>query len=116
MFYVASHDVTSTFVYLYEKLGDRGVRVVKELTKLHEQVIETRLAHPVDFDTHGEFVFIVDGNTAKEAVTLTAEEHVRRYMEMGLSKKDAVKTVAKERGVPRDEIYKAALHIEDETL
>jgi len=116
VFYVASHDVVATFAYLYEKLGDRAVYVVKELTKLHEKVIETRLANPVDFDTHGEFVFIVEGNTEKSSVTMTAEEHVRRYMQMGLSKKDAVKTVAKERGVPRDEIYKAALNIDDETL
>lgn len=116
VFYVAAHDVQSTFDYLLSKLGDRVVYVVKELTKLHESVIETRLSAPVDFDTHGEFVFIVQGNTAKESVTLTAEEHVRRYMQMGLSKKDAVKTVAKERGVPRDEIYKAALNIDDETL
>lgn len=116
VFYVASHDVESTFAYLYAKLGDRAVYVVKELTKLHENVIRTRLSCPVDFDKHGEFVFIVEGNTEKESVTLTAEEHVRRYMQMGLSKKDAVKTVAKERGVPRDEVYKAALNIDDETL
>jgi len=114
--YVAAHDVTSTFAYLLEKLGDRGVYVVKELTKIHEQVIETRLSATPDFDLHGEFVFIVEGMQEKQTTSLSAEEHLKRYMRMGMSKKDAVKVVAKERGVPRDEIYKIALNIEDETL
>jgi len=116
VFYCATHDLESTFAYLLQKLGDRGVYVVKELTKLYEAVIPTRLSCPVDFDTHGEFVLIVEGKSEGDSVDLSPLEHLRRYMQMGLSKKDAVKAVAKERGVPRDEIYKVALTLDDETL
>ena len=115
VFYCATHDLASTFAYLADKLGDRGVCVVKELTKVYEAVVETRLSAPIDFDTHGEFVLIVEGKAEGDSTNLTPEEHVRRYMAMGLDKKEAVKRVAKERGVPRDEIYKVALLIEDET-
>lgn len=111
--YVAAHDVADTMAYLRDKLGDRGVYVVKELTKIHETVIRTTLGAEVDFDTHGEFVFIVDGKEESAATELSAEEHVRRYIAMGMSKKDAIKAVAKERGVPKDEIYKAALDIDE---
>jgi 16S rRNA (cytidine1402-2'-O)-methyltransferase len=115
VFYCASHDIESTFAYLYDKLGDRQVYVVKELTKLYEAVINTHLGATVDFDTHGEFVLIVSGKEAGVSTDLTVTEHLKRYMEMGMDKKEAVKTVAKERGVPRDEVYKAALNIDDET-
>ena len=107
-------DIAATFAYLLEKLGDRHLYVVKELTKLYESVYETRLAAPIDFDTHGEFVLIVDGMVEGDSTALTPEEHVRRYMAMGMVKKEAIKAVAKERGVPKDEIYKAALLIDDD--
>lgn len=115
VFYCATHDIHSTFAYLLGKLGDRQVYVVKELTKIYEGVYDTRLSAPIDFDTHGEFVLIVSGMAESDSTTLTPAEHVRRYMSMGMSKKEAVKAVAKERGVPKDDIYKAALLIEDET-
>lgn len=116
VFYCATHDLASTFDYLLQRLGDRAVWVVKELTKVYETVVPTRLSAPIDFDEHGEFVLLVEGKAEGDSTNLTPEEHVRRYMAMGLSKKDAVKAVAKERGVPRDEIYKAALLIDDETV
>ncbi len=112
--YCASHDVEDTFLVLYDLLGDRRLSVVKELTKLHEQVIVTRTSHAVDFDTHGEFVLIVEPRPQEDAPTLSPQAHLIKYLEMGMDKKEAVKQVAKERGVKKDEIYKVMLELEDE--
>ena len=109
--YCASHDIESTFGFLHEFLGDREVVVVKELTKLHEQVIPCKLSDGVDFDTHGEFVLIVHPKPASDATNLSAKEHLLKYLEMGVDKKEAVKLVAKERGVAKDKIYKVMLEI-----
>ena len=112
--YCASHDIEDTFGYLHDKLGDRTVYVAKELTKVYESVVVTDLGHAVDFDTHGEFVLIVEGKAEDDSTRLTIEEHVLRYIRMGMDKKQAVKQTAKDRGVPKDVVYKAALEIQDE--
>ena len=112
--YCATHDLTATFDYLRAMLGNRRVLVVKELTKMFESVYDVTLQQPIDFDTHGEFVLIVEGQPEQDYSYLTPLEHIRRYMAMGCTKKEAVKRVAAERGVPKDEIYKAALAIDEE--
>lgn len=114
VFYCATHDLADTFAYLGAKLGDRRVLVAKELTKVYESVYDTTLLTPIAFDTHGEFVLIVAGEQPKDYSHLTPEQHLRRYLAMGCTKKEAIKRVAAERGVPKDEIYKVALAIDEE--
>lgn len=114
VFYCAMHDLAKTCEYLLSKLGDRKLTVVKELTKMHETVFETTLSKGYDGDERGEFVFIVEGKSAESvAVKMTPLEHLKSYMGMGLSKKEAIKKVADERGVRKDEIYKIALELDD---
>lgn len=113
VFYCAMHDLDKTIDYLYQKLGDRRLIVIKELTKLHETVFVTTLKEGFSGDNRGEFVLIVDGKEATSiSVQLTPLEHLKSYMDMGLSKKEAIKKVADERGVKKDEIYKIALEID----
>lgn len=114
VFYCATHDLASTFAYLADKLGPRTVYVAKELTKVYENVYQTNLSAPIDFDTHGEFVLIVEGKQEDDYTYLTPDQHVRRYLDMGLDKKEAVKRVAQERGVPKNEIYKVVLAMDEQ--
>ena len=107
--YVAPHDVKKTAAYLAGVLGDRKAYVVREMTKIHESVTETSLAS-FECEERGEIVLIVEGaRRENELLALTPEEHLRRYVEAGMDKKEAVKKVAAERGVPRNEIYKLSV-------
>ncbi len=104
--YVAPHDVRKVAEWLLGELGDRKVYVVRELTKLHESVTETTLAD-FDCEERGEIVMIVEGRPAVNGLLeLTPEEHLKFYIESGMDKKEAVKKVAAERGVPKNDIYK----------
>ena len=92
----------------------------RELTKLHEEVVRTTLGEAVARYTEnaprGEFVVVVEGaqQAPVEAITLDAGAAlVRAEMEKGLSKKDAVKLVAKQTGLPRNALYEAALQDKD---
>ena len=88
----------------------------RELTKLHEEVVRTTLAEAVvkytENPPRGEFVVVVEGaqEIQEEVMTLEAGAAlVRAQIENGLSKKDAVKLVAKQTGLPRNALYEAAL-------
>lgn len=114
VFYCGMHDIDKVCAYLLSKLGDRKLYVVKELTKLYETLTETTLSEGFNGDKRGEFVFIVEGKNADStSVQLTPLEHLKLYIDLGLSKKEAVKKVAEERGVKKDEIYKIALELKD---
>lgn len=92
-------------------LGDRKTYVVRELTKIHESVTITTLA---DFNAEerGEIVMIIENANAENPLnTLSVEEHIRHYVSMGMDKKDAVKKVAQDRGIPKNEVYQQALNI-----
>ena len=105
-FYAGPHDVKNILDYLHEALGDRKVYLARELTKVHETLTETTLAGGYAEEPRGEYVIIVEG---KEEVSpyldLSPEEHLQAYLDMGMDKKEAIKKVAAERGVPKDEIY-----------
>ena len=105
-FYAGPHDVKNILDYLHEALGDRKAYLARELTKLHETLTETTLAGGYAEEPRGEYVIIVEG---KEEVSpyldLSPEEHLQAYLDMGMDKKEAIKKVAAERGVPKDEIY-----------
>ena len=109
IFYVSVHDIKENMSYLHQRLGDRECCLVKELTKTHERVRFCHLCDEID-DDKGEFVLIV--NSAKEVnplCQLTVAEHIDYYLKSGMSKSDAVKAVAKDRNVPKNEIYKQTI-------
>lgn len=111
IFYVAPHDLKKTASDIKEIFGDRKVYVCREITKLHECVTVTTLA---DFDAEerGEIVMIVEG--AKEEnpfAEMTVEEHLKHYIAEGMDKKEAVKKVSSERGIPKNDVYQIALNL-----
>ncbi len=109
IFYSAPHDLKQTLSVLFANLGDRKVAIVKEITKIHESVEHTTLATgTAEEEPRGEYVIVVEGGILKENPlnSLSIEEQIALYVADGLSKMDAVKKVAKERGLKKSEVYK----------
>ena len=113
IFYEAPHRLTKTLDELFAALGDRKIALCRELTKINEEVIRTTLSGAVEYykaaTPKGEFVLIVEGAPKEEenslAKTLTIEEHVAHYISQGMTKNDAIKAAAHDRGVGNSEIY-----------
>ena len=109
-FYAGPHDVNALLDYLYKSLGDRKVYLARELTKLYETLTETTLAEGYKEEPRGEYVIFVEGKAeASPYLDLSPEEHLKIYLDAGMDKKQAIKKVAAERGVPKDDIYKLTL-------
>jgi 16S rRNA (cytidine1402-2'-O)-methyltransferase len=107
--YEAPHRLKNTLENMLEILGDRNIAISREISKIHEEVIRDKISNIVEIaeTLKGEFVLVVEGN--KEVIdytNLSIDEHVKIYLEDGLSEMDAIKKVAKERGVAKSIIYK----------
>ena len=117
IFYEAPHKLLNTLQDLLNAFGpDRRISLCRELTKLHEEVIRTTLQGALDYYTdtapRGDYVLVLEGAEPPEEEELTVEkalELVSAKMAQGLSRKDAVKQVAKETGFPKNALYDAAL-------
>lgn len=108
IFYEAVHRIKNTLENMLEVFGDRNIAVCRELSKIHEEVCRDKISNviPLVDSMKGEFVVVVEGN--KDTVdysNLDVVEHVKMYVDDGMSEKDAVKLVAKERGVAKSIIY-----------
>lgn len=113
--YVSPHDAEDYLKELAEAFGERRCVLAKELTKIHERyfrgtlkaVSETfsSLSAP---EKKGEYLLVCEGMPEQEAFwsEMTVEDHVEHYIALGLSKMDACKQAAKDRGVGKGEIYK----------
>lgn len=109
IFYMSVHDVKENMRYLCERLGNRECCIVKELSKAHEKVIFAHLGDEIE-ETKGEFVLVVNrGSQVNPLCALTVQQHLAYYMEGGMSKSQAVKAVAMDRNLPKNEIYKQTL-------
>lgn len=119
--YEAPHRLLKTLEELYKELGDRNISIIRELTKRYESVERTTLAASValytDKEARGEYVLVIEGRTLEELYTqdknkwekISIEEHMDIYLKQGLDKKEAMKAVAKDRGVSKREIYQELL-------
>ena len=106
-FYAGPHDVKAILDYLLKTLGDRKAYLARELTKLYETLTEITLAGGYPEEPRGEYVIIVEGKEETSPyLSLSPEEHLKAYLDAGMDKKSAIKKVAAERSVPKDEIYK----------
>ncbi len=109
IFYEAPHRIDKTLASILEVFGDRQMCLARELTKLHEEFIRGTVSEILEIssDLKGEMVLIVEGHKEeKKPVTMEMlETIVNEYMEEGMSCKDAVKSVAKEYNVSKNELY-----------
>ena len=114
IFYSAPHDVNKDLKYLGEKLGDRKVSAVKEITKIHEKTYVGTLKTLEIEEPKGEFVIVIEGAKKETSFSLSEKEHIDLYLSKGYSKKDAIKVVAKERGVSKNSLYKYTIENEQD--
>ena len=115
LFHEAPHKLQATLDDLARTFGeDRRIAICRELTKAHEEILRLTIGEAVSYykeqSPRGEYVLVVEG--AKDAVTanfwdvMDIPAHVQHYMSGGMAKMDAIKQVARDRGVAKNEIYK----------
>ncbi len=123
--YEAPHHLVKTLKELYEALGDRRITLCRELTKRFETVQPTTLQEILAYyeteEPRGEYVLVLEGKSLQQKKeekqaswqSMTIEEHMAYYEKEGMDEKAAMKQVAKDRGVPKREIYQYLLSIRD---
>lgn len=120
--YEAPHHLVRTLQELHDTLGgDRRLTICRELTKRHEEKLQMTLADSLSYyevnEPRGEYVLIIAGRSREEMKkeeqagweTLSLEEHMAHYESKGIDRKEAMKRVAKDRGVSKRDIYQALL-------
>lgn len=118
IFYEAPHKLRATLCDILNVFGDRRISLVREMTKVHEEVLRTTLAKAVEYynanSPRGEFVLVIEGapnepknqENAQEGSPDFAEELVSLYISQGMTRPEAVKRAAKKTGISRSELYK----------
>ena len=124
--YEAPHRLVKTLEELRETLGDRQVSVCRELTKKHETVYRSTLGEACTYyqshEPRGECVLVIQAKSREELrrqsqrkwAEMSLEEHMAYYTDQGVDRKEAMKKVAKDRGVSKREVYQALLREERE--
>ena len=109
IFYEAPHRLIETLNNIKEVFGDRKVCVVREISKKYEQAVRGTISEvlEIDFPIKGEFVIVVEGVVLEfDFNSISIVDHVDFYINVGNTKNEAIKLVAKERGIPKSIIYK----------
>ena len=121
VFYEAPHKLKATLADMNEIFGgERKISLCRELTKLNEETKRLTIGEAISFyettEPRGEYVLVVSGfegvapgNEGEDLTQLSPAEHVAKYEAEGMKKMDAIKKAAKERGVPKSELYKLLL-------
>ena len=107
LFYSPPHNVRDDIEFLFSELGDRRAAAVREISKLHEEVVRGTLGNFPPFTEKGEFVLAVEGapHVESELNSLSVAEHVNSYIDGGMTKMDAVKKTASDRKTPKSAVY-----------
>jgi len=113
IFYSSVHNVKDDLEFLFAQLGKRRVAVVREISKIYEEIITGYLGEIPEFTQKGEFVLVIEGAPKKTYDDISVQEHYQQYLSKGLSKKEAVKKVAADRNVAKSIIYKQVIDAED---
>ena len=121
IFYEAPHRLRTTLGDLLTAFGDRPAALCRELTKLHEETLRLSLAQAVDHyrdrEPRGEYVIVLAGGEPERGAGISPEEGAERVLalrERGMRMKDAVRQVAADTGLGRNELDQAALQKEEE--
>ena len=119
--YEAPHHLMKTLEELYDTLGDRKISICRELTKRYEEKTLTTLKECLRFyestEPRGEYVLVVEGKTfetlkkeeQKNWESMSLEDHMAVYEGQGVERKEAMKLVAKDRGISKRDVYQALL-------
>ena len=119
--YEATHHLLRTLEELREQIGNRKITICRELTKKYEEAKQSFIDDMIDHyslnEPKGEFVLVIEGKSFDEKVKeeqeswleLTIAEHLDYYVNRGMNKKEAMKQVAKDRGISKRDVYQADL-------
>lgn len=119
--YEAPHNLKKILKELYSRLGNRKITIVRELTKIHEEKLyftfEEAIAFYENNEPRGEYVLVIEGLSKEDVMkekqkqweNMSIQEHLDIYLKENFDKKDAMKKVAKDRGVSKRDIYNALL-------
>ena len=119
--YEAPHHLLKTLKELREVLGERKLTICRELTKKYEEKLLITLSEAVNYyekkEPRGEFVLVIEGKNREEMKkqereaweNVSLEEHMKIYEEKGMTRKDAMKAVAKDRGLSKRDVYQRLL-------
>lgn len=125
MIYEAPHRLLKTLKELEGVLGDRKMTLVRELTKRHETAFCSTISGVLKYyeteEVKGECVMVIEGKSREELVEearaswldMPLAEHMKHYEEQGIDRKEAMKLVAKDRGLSKRDVYKALLEDEN---
>lgn len=120
IFYESPHRLKDTLKDMFKILGNRQISVNRELTKKYQEIIREDIETVINIfdekDAKGEFVLIVDGFKGEKTLSndysnLNEREYVEALLDDGMSKKDAIKLVCKERKLKKDVVYKQVLDL-----
>ena len=119
--YEAPHRLKKSLQELKDTLGNRKITVCRELTKKHETAFATTLEEAICYyeqeEPRGECVLVIEGRNREELrqeevskwEQMSIEEHMAYYQEQGMDKKEAMKRVAKDRGISKRDVYQELL-------
>lgn len=120
--YEAPHRLKKTLAELHEYIGNRKLSICKELTKRYENNFRTTIEEAMEYyeenDPKGEFVLVIEGRSEVELQeeemqkwdSISLEEHMNIYLNKGMSKKEAMKAVASDRGISKRDVYQQLLN------
>lgn len=126
--YEAPHRLRKTLEELYQTLGNRRMTICRELTKKYETAFRTNLEEAIrHYETEeprGEYVLVIEGKKQEELQKerqeawkeMSLEEHMKFYEAQGTPRKEAMRLVAKDRGLSKREVYQALLKTEEDSM
>lgn len=108
VFYEAPHRIIRTLLAMLNVFGDRYISISREISKLHESVYVGNISTAIDSfnEVKGEFVIVVSPSEELILTDMSIIENVNMYIKSGLSSMDAIKRVAKERKIPKSDVYR----------
>ncbi len=123
--YEAPHRIQKTLQILMEALGERSITICRELTKKHEEIRRTTFSEAIAYyeehEPRGEFALVIAGRDRLEMEkekqlqvreNLSLQEHMEQYLTRGMDRKEAMKAVAKDRGMTKRDVYRQLLEEE----
>lgn len=107
IFYESPHRITATLSQILEVFGNRNIAVVREISKLHEEIIRDNIENILKIsDTFkGEMVIIVEGNTEEASLEINYTEEINKLLTQGYSKRDAIREIADKYNVSKNKLY-----------
>ena len=105
IFYSPPQNVVKDCDFLFSVFGSRRVAVIREISKIYESIYRGSLGDDLKIKEAGEFVVVIDGYKGEDKENLKEIELYNEYISMGLSKMDAIKAVARDKGVPKSVVY-----------